>query len=1704
MSNALGNLVLTVILLGLLAAVLVVMNSAAAPEQKILGVPGVEDPDYRDYTESITRDSVRGSVEEIISFGSRFTGSEGEARTRRHIETKLRDAGFRVLRQPVRVTVPVIRHAELLDNEGNPVEGVTVHPLPSNWFRTPTTPPQGLTGRVFQGERGLAREFEGKPVNGNFVMLPLGRPWDTVAAMGASAVLYVEEEDKNPPFDWDHHLRASFSIPRVLLRGDTGDLAGRELTLKVRVDREPVWTYNIIGLLREDIESQDIAIFQSYYDSYSYTSDIAPGARQAVGPATLLTVAERLGQNADALRRPTMVLFAGGHGQTIGGARRFAHVVGRRNQRDKAVQAAVDRQAALNESIKMLETASSVAEDPAYWRATDNAAEDAYWDQHAESARTVFEDEVKRVIEDMLVEVTEAVELARLHWVRAGSPTADPDDPEAEHPLLTELQDQRKLQRQVRGLGSTPLGEAKGGEASSGLIEGFEVRRRLDERLAMRLERQRERLAQADAEVDLVETLRPYERMLMLTLDLTLGGERLGLAPGDGNSTQACQPADSEMMSQFRLAATRLNDADPDSDLDYERTATGQGRLQNLVRGGKATAYSYINNPREPAWYYGAGPMVVAGHTGLAIGNFGDRRLVGTPHDTLETAYEEPEALDKAFDDLTLLTRLVAAMAEQIGRGHARVIPIDLRPTLVTIEGQCVSKIGDSLVANHPMPDALVRFDADPASGNQFAGLPPGVAPSLMETNDENGEFALVGVAPQMMGPPYATKIYMDAAITNPETGEVMWTLNEPDAAADGQYGVKGVAVEQLAEGRATLVMFRGSAVEVFPMPDPNTLRPYSAVSFLNPDTAALPNEYKTESVGNGAMMVCFTPLAENLIFTFKKGAADNPNLLVVAAFALNAPAPDDEGEPTALAFSEAARGYAPDVVPRLINPELDAAWSMALVNNHRVTRQARNGLADRMQQEFTRKGVDIAREALELNEDGRIVDGKLKALESLAYSQLAYPQTRKNTGDAILGIVVFLFLAIPFVVFLEKLLIGSPDIRVQLAWVGLFFLLFFVILRFTHPAYELVRSPLIILIGFVTLALALLVGAFVAAKFSKNVGDFYRRTQQLVVAADVSRAGAAATAFNLGLNNLRRRPIRTGLTVATLILITFVMIVFTSVRSNVVKLDIEMGQARYDGLLIREPGFDNIRNALGPIEELYGRDHLVAARAWGGQFDAPLGEVPELAEFDLVHTREDGVALEATVNGVLGVDANEPRITGIDQTLVVKRDWFEDNDELVCYVPLSVLGQLGLTARQVEAGEANIEINDRPYTVAGAFDPERLDALFGLDGETLMPMNIRSMADEIQRLARSGSADEEVEALDVERLPAESIIITPIDAMPQNARVASIAVAFRGLEYAEKSELVESYLERSGEKAYYGLDGRAYFGGRLRRGSLSGLIDLLLPIIIAALTVLNTMHGSVYERRSELYVFNAVGLSPRHILWLFLAEALVYAVVGVVGGYLFAQGVGAIINNLQILEGLTMNYSSLSGIVVAMVIILVVIASAMFPARMASRLAAPAESMSRGRESSEDGVMELELPFTFNQRDRVAIIPYFMSWFENYGEGSAGEFFCSPPEAGIREGEDGGPEPYVQTQAWLKPYDLGVSQSVELVVHRDEQTGDNVARVIMTRQSGDVDSWERCVYRFIGLLRKRLLTWRGVTDEDRARLLEQARDLLDPRRAEA
>jgi FtsX-like permease family len=276
-----------------------------------------------------------------------------------------------------------------------------------------------------------------------------------------------------------------------------------------------------------------------------------------------------------------------------------------------------------------------------------------------------------------------------------------------------------------------------------------------------------------------------------------------------------------------------------------------------------------------------------------------------------------------------------------------------------------------------------------------------------------------------------------------------------------------------------------------------------------------------------------------------------------------------------------------------------------------------------------------------------------------------------------------------------------------------------------------------------------------------------------------------------------------------------------------------------------------------------------------------------------------------------------------------------------------------------------------------------------------------------------------------------------------------------------------------------------------------------LIPLLVAGLTVLNTMRGSVYERRGEIYVYNAVGISPGYVLVMFLAEALVYAVIGSVLGYLLSQGVGRVLSELGLTGGLNMTFTSLTTIYASIAIGAAVLISTWFPARAAMEIAAPAEESGWKLPEPAGDILAFDLPFNFRARGRIAVLAFFDRWLREHGEGSAGPFFASVPELGVADEPDpvtAGHVPTMRLTVWLKPFDLAVSQEMTITTAFDPETEQYKAHLELRRLAGTRESWLRLNKRFVAVLRRHFLHWRAVPAADRQQMFEEARARLEAR----
>jgi hypothetical protein len=247
--------------------------------------------------------------------------------------------------------------------------------------------------------------------------------------------------------------------------------------------------------------------------------------------------------------------------------------------------------------------------------------------------------------------------------------------------------------------------------------------------------------------------------------------------------------------------------------------------------------------------------------------------------------------------------------------------------------------------------------------------------------------------------------------------------------------------------------------------------------------------------------------------------------------------------------------------------------------------------------------------------------------------------------------------------------------------------------------------------------------------------------------------------------------------------------------------------------------------------------------------------------------------------------------------------------------------------------------------------------------------------------------------------------------------------------------------------------------------------------------------------------VYTSVGLAPSHVSFLFLAESAAFAVLSVVLGYLAAQTTVALFSGTALMAGITVNYSSLSGIFAMMLVILVVIASTLYPARVASSIAIPDIHRSFQLPRPVGDVIDTSLPFLIKHEEYRSIGAFLSDYFTAHQEVTHGLFAVddlriekdTPVVGSGHHGPDCTcntcriPDFTLNARVWLAPFDFGIVQWVTLTFCPSARDpGYMEIRVRLKREAGEINAWHRNNRGFLHTLRKQFLIWRSLDETTR------------------
>jgi ABC-type lipoprotein release transport system permease subunit len=1133
-----------------------------------------------------------------------------------------------------------------------------------------------------------------------------------------------------------------------------------------------------------------------------------------------------------------------------------------------------------------------------------------------------------------------------------------------------------------------------------------------------------------------------------------------------------------------------------------------------------AVDLSPLNQIRAPLSYLGA-PMPVAselsqawGTPGLSMITLDDLRLRrDTPNDTLANL-NLPAVLPQLAGVRELFFH---AWNDPKFRGPAELKRVD-----VSFTGQVVSAAPGKPVPDLPRDGFLATYyyisnTAKDKKIPSLAAMPwtMGMRRNEVVDTDAEGNYRFEGLpkvrADQLLGNTRSQNDMQTFAVNvyriDPASGAITATTDLGKQAGDIRWSAdikeKVLPIRSLA--------FNCEEFALTGLYDPRFLQTLGEVLPLDARRNAEPQRYDIWM--DDQMMAGFVEPGMPMDLLIRYGRVGNRVILINGA----------DG-----------RGFTPRELNNLDPLALATSRDFYQLDDRRLSDYRRAGvssaLIDRLHHDAGEQ-LQAAEASFKSNDDVGLLRN---ATGAWANEARVYDAAQAMAHDVVRAAIFLLILCIPFSFCMERLLIGTASVYKQIAGVAIIFLIMSAALWAFHPAFKISASPLIIILAFAIIAMSLLVIFVIYGKFDTELKRLLSGRGS-AHGTSIASAGVMMSAVLLGIANMRKRKFRTLLTSITIVLITFAVLCFTSTTRFVGTQTLPTGvAASYPGVLLRERGFrsiepvlpDQLRAVLADPALKLSKTPEIVEQWWAvsvndpkEQYNLSAGVLPPLAAGEgrgegtlntaaasNSHTPSpqpspagrggDAQTAQRVVSipGVLGLSPGEGNLSRISQIIGEKQfARLENGEQHIIYLS-------DATAKDLAVHEGDtVRLGGIDLQVAGIYNADAFDQkVLTLSGDPLSPLKyttglldaggqkMTETGADTTDLAGSSSAAEIGTVY--EHLVGSQFVIVPADLCKQLFNSSLRSVAFRLDDEQQVKRVSEELTRRFALAMYAGYDDGVRMVSAANLSSISGASQVAIPLVLAGLIIFNTMMGSIAERRREIHVYTSLGLAPMHVGALFVAEAMTYGLVGTIFGYIIGQGAGTMLQKLGWLGGATLNYSGTSAMLTIGLILVIVFLSALVPARLASKIAAPSIDRTWKVPTPKDDEITAILPFTINRTAADGALAYLAEFFDEHREGTIGKFSADRVEP-IPSG--------LKTTVWLTPYDLGIRQTLTLLIHPGEYQDIYEVKVQLHRLSGDDGSWHRMNKTFLTELRKQFLQWRSLPPARMMEYVQESRRLF-------
>ncbi|MFO7535294.1 MAG: FtsX-like permease family protein [Kiritimatiellia bacterium] len=1551
------------------------------------------------------------------------------------IVQRLKEAGIPadlIIEQPFEVT-------QLRLNEGDcrfEKDGVRVplQPLRPNGLALPVTPPEGLEAETVYLGNGSAEAFRGKTVRDRIAVMDFhcGERWQDAAREGAASIIFVGSPPKADKGFYDESgaksLYANFDLPRFFVPYETartqGLLSGTRIRLFSRMGFQRAMGRNIFVLIpgREDGFTDEFVTLACHYDTFGPLPFAARNPGQAANAAALVEAAASLCRAPPT--RSVLIAFFDNEAQQQAGQYQFHFARDAYSAED--VAGSLPRMLKDRKSERLLlESKLAVLRDPA-----------AVLDRQSD----------KPAIRSARQEVLNAAEL---EYNRS----------------VGELSEARReynlLDRQVVRLRQRLHRETSGRiDPQSASVEQAALSLELAKAERLRDTQSNQALARMDAAKLAKDSL--YAARKLLTAGLAPGPQTDtatraafdGILAGVQSGWKARhkeQFAETELLKRHQALASLLNgkkmvalivwDIQPSvrrwTILGPNDTPEGIANLQ-ITRWIK----TFLEN--EGQAFPGCAGLVTDIKSAAAAGIGGRVSFVlelGTlgAVPTRQPAPAEPEPELAAFaDHAAEALAFCRELIRQPELGRVR-IPARLSAALVfnvprwanigRYDGCYVRQYDEKTKAGAPITDAPIFLQ------NRFFGAPAAdIWGGVWASSSKAGTFPLLTTRDK--------GVLIQSAVIDEQGRIAAISQRHPDGKPGmaGNWEMPAWFYENInnqivlwdVRSRIRVAGIRSAGGTVAD----NTVQLWDATSAGKPKRLNL-------------------SLSEDLLAAYT-GRLRGYLLMQGSQLLLNA----DPLEPTGI-------GYEPE--PGIVDALARSARDVWQLDESRLNNLRRHNILENALERLHARAEQLLDLAEQETDSPALA--RARRMASLAYSSRVYDPVRNVTNDLIKAVIILLLLAIPFSFAIERVVSGSPNVYLQILGFAICFSAVFTVLYLVHPAFRFTSFPLVVLLAFVIIILSSIVIALMWSKFEYEV----RKLHGVATASHQSTRtaqGTIAAAVTLGIATMRRRPMRTALTGVTIILLTFTILFFGSFRSEdgIRLILVGPGPSRPQVEIGSAPGKSFDAQSVAMIRLLFEDAGTNYVRSWSvANEDRVLaGRLPDDSVF--------------TANGFADLPpADLDLYPELRQALTGDVEGFAREGGIL--LPAALYARIPEPLR----GTAPlVDFEGRRYALRGSFDPARLKAVRTLDGASFVPPDLVKVQRQLDlEYPRDPEAVklklDEMDLADLPTIDPESVVLIWEPRAQQTAMAAQSIVFLPKTEALARAIAAEAaiLLNRRTSLAAGGEHHRALYTNRL---SLGGFSKVVVPLILGGLIIFSTMLSSVSDRQKEIFTFSALGLGPRHVAALFFAEASVYAVIGGIGGYLFAHAFAKMVEALARLgwtEAPAMNHSSMNAMLTLLIVMATVLISTIYPAIKASRSANPGAQRQWRMPEPEGDQLSIDFPFTVSDYDVIGLVSFLEEHLLAHHDKSVGLFAADRVEVRHAAGRF-----TIGAMVWLQPFDQGVSQTFTLRTDPSEIAGIDRVHVDMRRLSGSPAIWRRSARVFIHELRAQFILWRTIPDE--------------------